>query len=124
MHLSPRLIYRCIIIASVVAMVIAVTPKFTQAAEFDPNFIISDAEILDAGTMSLADIQQFLESHGSYLASYRGEDYYGTVRSAAEIIYNAATNSYDCSGVAVDQPQDFEEAKLNVLKLLLIPAFF
>ena len=86
MHLSPRLIYKGILIASVMTMVITVTPRLVRAAEFNPNLIISDAELLDAGTMSLADIQQFLESHGSYLANYRGEDYYGTVRSAAEII--------------------------------------
>ncbi|HOE81042.1 MAG TPA: hypothetical protein PLP70_00600 [bacterium] len=123
MHLSPRLIYKGILIASVMTMVITVTPRLVRAAEFNPNLIISDAELLDAGTMSLADIQQFLESHGSYLANYRGEDYYGTVRSAAEIIYNAATNSYDCSGVAVDNPQDFEEAKAKCVRASINPRF-
>jgi len=123
MHLSSRLIYSNIIVALVVAVVIAATPKFMQAAEFDPNFIISDAEILDSGAMGLADIQQFLESHGSYLAKYRGEDYYGTVRSAAEIIYNAATNGYDCSGVAVDNPQDLAEAKAKCVKTSINPRF-
>ena len=123
MHLSPRLIYSNIIVAIVVAVVIAAIPTSTQAAEFDPNFIISDAEILDSGAMGLADIQQFLESHGSYLAKYRGEDYYGTVRSAAEIIYNAATNGYDCSGVAVDNPQDLAEAKAKCVKTSINPRF-
>jgi hypothetical protein len=49
--------------------------KFSQAqqdirTDFDPNFIISDAEILNSNAMSTDDIQQFLESRGSYLAAY------------------------------------------------------
>ncbi len=123
MHLSPRLICRWMMIASVMAVVIIFAPRSTRAAEFNPNLIISDAELLDSGTMSLADIQQFLEMHGSYLANYRGEDYYGTVRSAAEIIYNAATNSYDCSGIDINNPKDIEEAKAKCVKVSINPRF-
>jgi len=66
--------------------------------------IIPDEEYRDYQSMSLAQIQSFLEnprwgdsyykdSHPgwkSYLATYTTTDWYGVKRSAAEIIYNAA----------------------------------
>lgn len=63
--------------------------------EFNANRIISDEEMLDYDSMSLADIQAFLESKNSYLAYYKTENAYGTVKSAAEIIYDAASRNYD-----------------------------
>ncbi|MFP4514555.1 MAG: hypothetical protein ACLFNO_00945 [Parcubacteria group bacterium] len=89
-------------------------PSLSKAAidpEFDPNNIISDSLLLDADTMSLEDIQEFLEKQGSYLASYTTEDTYGTKKTAAEIIYNAATNNYNCDGVDLtDTPTENEKA--------------
>lgn len=54
--------------------------------------IISDVEYRDYQSMSLAQIQTFLESWNSHLATYRAEDYLGVERNASEIIYNAAQN--------------------------------
>ena len=57
---------------------------------FDPNFIISDPELWDYQSWSVADVQTFLVSKGSYLATYRAPDIDGFEKSAAEIIFAAA----------------------------------
>lgn len=64
------------------------SPAF--AAEFNPNFLISDEEMQQANSMTRTDIQAFLEEKGGYLARLRIEDYLGKERSAADIIYRAA----------------------------------
>ena len=58
---------------------------------FNPNFIISDNELEDCH-WTASDIQQFLVSKGSYLASYQTAALDGTIKSAAEIIYESALN--------------------------------
>ena len=55
--------------------------------------------MLDTKSMSVSDIQQFLVSKNSYLANYSTLNSYNTLKSAAEIIYDASNNNYDCSGV-------------------------
>ena len=70
-----------------------------KAANFNPNFIISDEEMLDSSAMDLDDIQTFLEARGSYLAHYTTKNAYGVYKRASEIIYDAAVNNYDCDGV-------------------------
>jgi hypothetical protein len=57
--------------------------------DFDPNYIISDAEILNYSAMTAAEIQKFLESRGSYLAAYAVIDpNTGLTETAAQAIYN------------------------------------
>lgn len=63
------------------------------ATNFDPGFIISDFEYTDYNSMSLNDIQIFLETKGSYLAGYKVSDVDGKTKSAAEIIYRAANEN-------------------------------
>lgn len=63
---------------------------------FDPNLIISDEEMLNYNSMTLMEIQIFLESKNSFLASYETKNAYGTKKTAAEIIYEAATANYRC----------------------------
>lgn len=75
-----------------------ITPVLASDA-FNPNLIISDYEILDYDAMSVADIQSFLEKKNSYLAQYRGFDANNEIKTAAEMIYNAAAKNYDCDGV-------------------------
>jgi serine-type D-Ala-D-Ala endopeptidase (penicillin-binding protein 7) len=58
--------------------------------EFNPHYIISDEEMQDTGGWKPADVQTFLDSKGSYLANFRCEDVSSTVKTAAEIIYDAA----------------------------------
>lgn len=77
---------------------------------FNPNHIIDDSEMLDAKSMSVSDIQQFLVSKNSYLATYKTTNAYGTPnKSAAEIIYDAANNNYDCDNADLsDSPTELE----------------
>lgn len=108
----------------IINLILIVFPISTiKAADFDPNLIISDQEITNTEAMGLSEIQKFLEDRGSYLATYRTTDYFGVIRSAAEIIYNAAVNNYDCSGISVNDPQNFEEAKAKCRKISINPRF-
>lgn len=84
----------------------------TLAASFDPANIISNTEILDSGTMSLSEIQAFLNGKGGFLATYYTNDAEGVRRSASEIIYNATTNNYDCHDVELsDNPTEAEKKR-------------
>jgi len=57
--------------------------------DFNPNYIISDAEILNYNSMSASDIQTFLESKGSYLATYNVTDpNTGKIETTAQAIYD------------------------------------
>ena len=94
-------------------LLIAPIPALAQV-EIDPNFnpnkIIDDNELLNTSSMSLSDIQTFLQSKNSYLANYSTLNAHGTTKSAAEIIYDASNNNYDCSGVTLsDTPTEFEK---------------
>ncbi len=60
------------------------------SAEFDPNYIISDTEILDYDCMSLKEIEDFLNAKGGFLANYSTTDPDGKKITAAEIIYTRA----------------------------------
>lgn len=59
---------------------------------FDPNFILTDVELNEANSLTRADIQIFLKQHGSFLAEYSANDASGTIRQAADIIFDAAIN--------------------------------
>ena len=63
--------------------------------------------------MSLAEITEFLQDKGSYLATYITENAYGTKKSAAEIIYDAAVNNYDCDDVALSDEATEAERKIK-----------
>ena len=64
---------------------------------FDPNLIITDEEMLNYNSMTLSEIQRFLEEKNSYLATYQTLNSYGTMKTAAEIIYEAAALNYSHS---------------------------
>jgi hypothetical protein len=68
--------------------------KANEDIDFNPHYLVSDTEMLDEDSMSLTDVQQFLER--GYLAGFEDEDLDGVVRSAAEIIWNAS-QSYGIS---------------------------
>lgn len=61
-------------------------PSFALA--FDPNYILSDAELTDSQSMDLNQIQAFLER--GTLADYKTADWEGKTRTAAEIIWRAS----------------------------------
>lgn len=91
-------------------------PKQTEAqilgnSVYNPNRILEDSDILNTGTMSFGDIQDFLISRPGILKNYSTVNAYGELKTAAEIIYDAARNNYDCSGVTLsDTPTEAERA--------------
>lgn len=106
-----------------IAIIVVFSKTATNAEGFDPNNIISDLEIMDYTSLDLAEIQQFLENKGSYLANYSGPDAYGTIRKAAEIIYNAAVKNYDCGGAILSDNPTEEEKILKCKKITINPKF-
>lgn len=94
-----------------------------RAEGFDPNNIIGDLEILDYSTMDLNDIQKFLTTKGSYLATYSCPDAFGIIRTAAEIIYNAATKNFDCDGAVLSDNSTDAERNLKCRKVTINPKF-
>jgi peptidoglycan hydrolase CwlO-like protein len=58
---------------------------------FNSNTIISDANYLDAGSLSVDGIQAFLEKQSGRLDTYTGADHNGVTKTAAEMIADAAT---------------------------------
>jgi len=58
---------------------------------FQPNTLISDAKYLDRDSMSVADIQAFLDAQPGTLKSYSAPDHAGTMKTAAQMISEAAT---------------------------------
>ncbi len=60
---------------------------------FDPNYIISDDEILDATAMTQNEIQRLLERKGSFLANYVCQSSDGRSMKASEAIYDRAVTN-------------------------------
>ncbi|MDD3285768.1 MAG: hypothetical protein PHG95_04030 [Patescibacteria group bacterium] len=87
---------------------------------FNPNLIISDEEIMDYDSLSLTQIQNFLQNKNSYLANYSTTNAHGTQKSAAEIIYDAANNNYDCSGITLSDSPTEAEKQLKCRKITTI----
>ncbi|MDP2944630.1 MAG: hypothetical protein Q8N57_03665 [bacterium] len=80
------------------------------ALNFNPNRILEDSEILNYSSMGMTEIQNFLQNKSSYLAGYNSINVHGDIKSAAEIIYDATHNNYDCEGVTLsDQPTEAEK---------------
>lgn len=65
-------------------------PVIARAAEFNPHLIISDTDLTAHQTMTVQDIQNFLEAQGSGIAKMNFVDSDGTTKSAAEILIAAA----------------------------------
>lgn len=65
-------------------------PIYAYALQFNPNTIISDSDFFRTDEMSAQDIQLFLETKGSSLATYRGIDSNGATQRASDIIYQAS----------------------------------
>jgi len=63
-------------------------------AEFNPAYIIGDQEILDDQSMTLEEIQNLLVSQGGFLATYPVVNPDGLTMTAAQAIYDRATNNH------------------------------
>jgi len=104
--------YSILMLLVFLASVLPVSAQTLDPA-FNPNHIIDDSEMLNSRSMSVSDIQQFLVSKNSYLATYTTLSAYGTLKSVAEIIYDAANNNYDCSNIDLgDNPTEATRAAM------------
>ncbi len=94
------------------SLLFAAVPVSANDDAFNPARILEDADMLDTRSMSLAEIQSFLESKNSFLASFQTTNAYGTPnKSAAEIIYDAANNNYDCKDASLSNTPTEEERR-------------
>ena len=97
---------------SVTLALLIISPA--QAGEaFNPSFLVSDAELLDYNSMSVSEIQEFLEAKNSFLATYKTWDANNELKTAAEIIYNAAVNNYNCDNVNLSSTSSLLEKKMR-----------
>ncbi len=87
---------KLILLSFFLVFLLAVPAKANVDPGFDPNSIISDVEMLAWNSLSLSEIQNFLSQKNSYLATYQTMNAYGSLKTAAEIIYEAAALNYDC----------------------------
>ncbi|MBT5338353.1 hypothetical protein HN858_00155 [Candidatus Falkowbacteria bacterium] len=77
-----------IILSLVLSLFIPYSPVL--AIEFNNGYIISDSDLTDAYSMSLNDIQEFLDRRNGTLDTYRALDENGVDKSAAELIWQAS----------------------------------
>jgi len=110
-----------IILLSAVCCLLSITS--VKANTFNPNYIISDAEILDFTSMSLQSIKDFLRNKGSFLYNYTCPNANGIIKSAAEIIYDAAVNNYDCAEANVGENPTEAEKKAKCIPVTINPKF-
>lgn len=80
----------------IIIIFVAMPLVHISATEFNPNSIITDFEYTDYTSMSIDEIQYFLEQKGSGLATYKTADIDGKIKKASEIIYRVA-NDYKIS---------------------------
>jgi len=79
-----------ILIILILLLTLGIPQQQVFALDFSPNDIISNGDLLEYDSMSLAAIHELLNNHNGILKNYSVKDYFGTQRSAAEIIYNAS----------------------------------
>ena len=118
---------KILIICLALLFPLPILAQTTIDSNFNPEKIISDSDMLDYNSMDLTDIQNFLVSKNSFLAGYNTLNASGTLKSAAEIIYDASHNNFDCSGVTLSSsPTEAEkQMKCKIIttvnpKLLLV----
>ena len=66
------------------------TLSATTSTDFNPNYLISDAEMQDSQSMNQAEVQLFLTQYGGAISTMSLSDKNGNSKSAAEIIFNSA----------------------------------
>lgn len=69
--------------------VVGVQAQVVPGATFNPNLVMTDDQLLDT-SMSRNRIQEFLNSHNGVLKNYLSSDIAGTLKPAAQLIYDAA----------------------------------
>jgi len=80
-------------IIALVLIALTIVANQVIAAEFDPNYLISDSEITNYKSMDLGDIQRFLDRREGTLKSYVTVDKEGQAITAAETFYKTALDA-------------------------------
>jgi len=113
-----------IIITTLIVLLCPLVSLAQIDANFNPNKILDDEDILNYNSMTLPDIQNFLQSKNSYLANYFAPNAHGTTKMAAEIIYDAAYNNFDCDGVTLSENPTEAEKKIKCRTITTISPKF
>jgi len=93
-----------------------------SASNFDPNNIISDQEMLDSDSMTLAEIEIFLRNQNGYISKNIFPNFSGQTKTAAQIIYDAAS-AYDCGGTNVEANAPVSIKQEKCQKISINPKF-
>lgn len=101
-------------------IIYAVLAPRPAAADFNPNRILEDSDILSYGTMNLTDIQNFLSARGGILGNYSATNTHGDIKTAAQIIYDATNNNYDCTGVTLSSAPTEAEKKIKCRQIATV----
>jgi hypothetical protein len=75
------------------AIIATSSPIAPDVKIFNPAYIIGDAEILDYGSMTAKDIDEFLRAKGGFIATYSAPNPDGKVMPMADIIYDRAVTN-------------------------------
>ena len=86
-------LYRVCLTTALIAFVFLASAARVEAASFDASSIISDGEFIDTNSLSVSEVQSFLNDRGGFLASFSEGG-----RSAAQIIWDAAHGKNDAAG--------------------------
>lgn len=105
----PGIIIAALVVAAFGQVVSQSVPRAEAGAEFNASMLVTDGTFASKDSMSVGDIQRFLEQKGSVLAqlssSELGEGANG--RSAAQIIWEASRSNISDFGVAARPSNPF-----------------
>lgn len=77
-------------ITAIILLSALVSPLVSRAADFDPDFVVSDAEATETSSFTADGIQAFLSAQNSALSVLSFVDQDGVTKRAADIIENAS----------------------------------
>ncbi len=69
---------------------VLLSPYITYAEDFNPSFVITDKDLVNATSMTRDDVEDLLYARGGLLATLRFPDINNVQKSSADIIYEAA----------------------------------
>lgn len=104
-------------------LLLALPVNAKEENNFDPNYIIGDHDILNSKAMSYEDVVEFLKQRNSFLANYTTANAEGKIQNAAQIIYNAAANNYDCSDANLSDSPSKLEKQIKCKPISINPQF-
>lgn len=77
--------------------------------------------MLDSEALNLAEVEDFLDARGGYISKHNFTNAAGKSKTAAQIIYDAAANNYDCEGVNLSNNPTQEEKERKCQKISINP---